>query len=319
MSDTKAVIIKTVKKINFQTIFPFLGLIIIVALFTILTKGKLFSNNSLRVVMNDGIYILLGTIGFTFLFAMGMMDFSIGYNMGVSCAVACIVANSSAGIYAAIPAAILTGTIIGVVNGVIVTKTKIMSMIATMGMMFILQGGVLVILNGSVLQAPLALMDLYTNSLKIGFILLFVIGGYILFELTIFGRVAKAIGASPEAVRQTGINADKYKIIAYTLMGAIAGILGFVSLARTGSATNTTGSTLMFNVMNAALLGGVPMTGGPTTKFRGAVLGTLTVSFMVTGMTLLRISAQNQQLIKGIIFLTAIGICFDRKNMKVIK
>ena len=71
--------------------------------------------------------------------------------------------------------------------------------------------------------------------------------------------------------------------------------------------------------MNATLLGGVPLTGGPTTKFRGAVLGSLTISFLVTGMTLMRISAQNQQLIKGIIFLVAVGICFDRKNLKVIK
>lgn len=305
-------------KVDFRVIFPFLGLILIVGLFAVLTKGKLFSATSLRAVMNDGIYILLGTIGFTFLFAMGCMDFSIGYNMGVSCAVACIVANQF-NIYAAIPAAILTGTLIGLVNGSVVVKTRIMPMIATMGMMFILQGMVLVILNGSVLQAPLSMMKLYSNPLKIALILAFCIGGYILFETTVFGRVAKAIGASPEAVRQTGINADKYKVIAFVLMGAIAGLLGFVSLSRTGSATNTTGSTLMFNVMNAALLGGVPMTGGPTTKFRGAVLGALTISFMVTGMTLMRISAQNQQLIKGIIFLVAIGICFDRKNMKVIK
>ncbi|MGL6198353.1 MAG: ABC transporter permease [Lachnospiraceae bacterium] len=305
-------------KNNFQKIFPFLGLIIIVVLFTILTNGKLFTTVSLRAVLNDGIYVLIGTIGFTFLFAMGQVDFSIGYNMGVSCAVACIVANS-VGVYAAIPTAIITGGCIGMMNGTLVTKTKIPSLIATMGVMFILQGGVLVILGGSVLQAPLSMMKMYTNPLKIGLLLFIIICGYILFEMTIFGRIAKAIGSCPEAVRQTGINVDKYKIIAYTIMGILAGVLGFISLARTGSATNSTGSTLMFNVMNAALLGGVPMTGGPTTKFRGAVIGALTVSFMVTGMTLLRISAQNQQLIKGIIFLIAVGISFDRRNMKVIK
>lgn len=305
-------------KINVQTIFPFLGLILIVGIFTVLTQGRLFSSTSLRTTINDGLYILIGTIGFTFLFAMGNMDFSIGNNMGVSCAVACIVAHG-VNIYVAIPAAILTGMLIGLINGTIVVKTRIMSMIATLGMMFILQGTVLIILNGSVMQAPLSMMKLYTTPMKIALMLGFIIGGYVLFEMTVFGRIAKAIGASPEAVRQTGINADKYKVISFVLMGAIAGLLGFISLARTGSATNSTGSTLMFNVMNAALLGGVPMTGGPTTKFRGAILGALTISFMVTGMTLLRISAQNQQLIKGIIFLIAIGICFDRKNMKVIK
>lgn len=306
------------KRINLQKIFPFLGLVLILLIFSIFTKGRLFSYSSLRAVMNDGIYILLGTIGFTFLFAVGCMDFSIGYNVGVSCAVSCIAANAF-GVCVAIPAGILTGTLIGILNGIIVSKTKMSPIIATMGMMFILQGVVLVILNGSVLQAPLSMLSFYGNGLKIALILVFTIAGYILFEKTVFGRILKAIGACPEAVRQTGIDADKYKILAYMITGIIAGVLGVVSLARTGSATNTTGGSLMFNVLVAALMGGVPITGGPTTKFRGAVLGTLTVSFMVTGMTLLLISAQNQQLIKGIIFLAAIGICFDRKNMKVIK
>lgn len=305
-------------KISFQNIFPFLGLALILVLFTILTKGKLWALASLKSTLNDGLYILMGTVGFTILCAEGEMDFSIGYNMGVSCAVCCLVANA-VNIYVAVPAAILTGLVIGLINGLIVTKTHIMSMIATMGMMFILQGLVLVILNGSVLQAPLTMLKLYTEPLKIVLLVATVVLGYILLEKTKFGRVAKAIGACPEAVRQTGIDADRIKLITYILMGGVCGILGFVSLARTGSATNSTGSSLMFNALCATLMGAVPLTGGPTTKFRGAILGTLTISFLVTGMTILRIDATTQQLIKGIIFLVAVGVSFDRKNMKVIK
>lgn len=303
---------------SFQNIFPFLGLALILVLFTILTKGKLFSQAALKSTLNDGLYILMGTAGFTLLCAEGEMDFSIGYNMGVSCAVCCLVANAT-NIYLAIPAAILTGLVIGLINGLVVTKTHIMSMIATMGMMFILQGLVLVLLNGSVLQAPLTMLKMYTNPLKIVLLIATVVLGYLLLEKTKFGRVAKAIGACPEAVRQTGINADRIKLITYMIVGGLCGILGFVSLTRTGSATNSTGGSLMFNALCATLMGAVPLTGGPTTKFRGAILGTLTISFLVTGMTLLRISATNQQLIKGIIFLVAVGISFDRKNMKVIK
>ncbi len=306
------------RKISFQSIFPFLSLILILVIFTILTKGNLFSRASLNATLNEGLYIMLGTTGFTLLCSMGQMDFSIGYNMGVSCAVACIAANAF-GVYAAIPAGILTGCALGLVNGLIVTKTHITPMIATMGMMFILQGLVLVILNGSVMAAPISIIKLYNTPMKIGLLVAAIVFGYVLLEKTTYGRISKAIGANPETVRQSGIDADKYKLITYVIMGVLCGILGFVSLSRTGSATNATGSTLMFNCLNATLLGGVPLTGGPTTKFRGAILGTLTISFLVTGMTLMRISASNQQLIKGIIFLVAVGICFDRKNLKVIK
>lgn len=305
-------------KISFQAIFPYLSLILILLLFTVLTKGSLWKIKSLRSTLNDGIYIFMGTIGFTILCAMGLMDFSMGYNMGVSCAVCCIAANTF-GVWAAFPVAILVGLGLGALNGVIVTKTKIDAMIATMGMMFVLQGLVLVILNGAILQAPLSVLDMYTTPLKLGLLIGSGVCGYLLLEMTKFGRVAKCIGACPEAVRQTGLNADHYKLAGFMIIGAICGILGFVSLARTGSATNSTGGTLLFNCMNATLLGAVPLTGGPTTKFRGAVIGALTISFLVTGMTLMRISSQDQQLIKGIIFLIAVGICFDRKNMKVIK
>ena len=305
-------------KSNIKTVFPFISLIIILLLFTILTRGKLWSLASLKAILNDGLYVMMGTIGFTILCSMGMLDFSIGYNMGVCCAVCCLAAKAF-GIWASFPAAVLMGMLIVTMNGFIVTKTKIDSMIATIGVMFILQGLVLVILNGSVLQAPLGILKLYTNPLKITLMLVSVIAGFLYLEKTKYGRISKAIGSCPEAVRQTGIHADTYRIVAYVIMGGICGVLGFLSLARTGSATSSTGSSLMFNCLNATLLGSVPLTGGPTTKFRGALIGTLTISFLVSGMTLLRIGSQEQQLIKGIIFLIAVGVCFDRKNTKVIK
>jgi ribose transport system permease protein len=309
---------KVLKKENIRDIFPFMGLAVVLLVFGILTKGRLFSSQSIKAITNDGIYILLGTIGYLFLFAQGNLDFSIGYNMGVSCAVGCIAANTI-GMWAAFPAALITGTVIGLINGTITVKLRMASLVSTMAMMFILQGLVLVILNGSVLAAPLAMLKWFNTPLKIAVIAIFTIAGFLLFEYTKFGKISKAIGACPEAVRQTGINTDVYKIAAFVLMGLIAGMLGFISLVRTGSATNQTGSTLMFNVLNAALLGGLPMSGGPTAKFRGAILGTLTMSFMVSGMTTLGISATNQQFIKGIVFLVAIGISFDRRNLKVIK
>ena len=135
-----------INKIGFRVIFPFLSLILILVLFTILTQGRLWLPASLKSTLNDGLYILMGTVGFTILCAMGMMDFSMGYNMGVSCAVCCIAANAF-GIGMAFPVAVLVGLTIGLINGIVVTKTKIYPMISTMGMMFILQGLVLVILN----------------------------------------------------------------------------------------------------------------------------------------------------------------------------
>lgn len=305
-------------KFDFRTIFPFLGLLFVLILFGIMTKGSLFSKLNLKAVLNDGIYVMIGTVGFLFLFAQGALDFSVGANMATSCAVAAIAANSI-GPGAALPAALLTGTAIGIINGLVYTKLRISAFITTLSGMFILQGLVLVILDGSVLAAPISMLKWFTNPLKLTILMAVLIIGYIMFQYTPYGKICKSIGSCPEAVRQTGINLDFYRAIPFVTMGLLVGMLAFLSLIRTGSATNNTGGTLMFNVLNAALLGGLPMSGGPTTKFRGAIVGSLTIAFLVSGMTIMGIETTDQQIVKGIVFLIAIGISFDRKNMKIIK
>lgn len=306
------------KKVDYKTIFPFLGLAFVLLLFGIITKGALFSKLNLKAILNDGIYVMIGTIGYLFLFSQGALDFSVGASMATACAVAAVAANNISP-WAALPAALLTGVGIGLLNGLIFTKLKIDSFIVTLSTMFILQGIVLVILDGSVMSAPLAMLKWFTNPLKLTILAVVIIVGFVVFQYTAYGKICRAIGSCPEAVFQTGIKLDFYRTIAFVVMGFLVGILAFLSLIRTGSATNNTGGSLMINVMNAALLGGLPMSGGATTKFRGAIVGSLTITFLVSGMTIMGIETINQQIVKGIVFLVAIGISFDRKNMKVIK
>lgn len=311
--------VMTKKKLNvdIKTIIPFLGLVVVLVLFEVLTQGKLFSGRNLKAILNDGIYILLGAIGYSFLFAQGMIDFSIGANVAVSCAVACIAANINPVL--AFPAALFTGVIIGSCNGFIHAKIGIDSFITTLAMQFLLNGLVLVILDGSTLAAPLSMLKWFTTPLKLGTLALFVVVGYFMFEHSSYGKKCRAVGSCAEAVRQSGINVQSLKFISFAVMGCIAGLIAFFSLIRTGSATSNTGSPLLMNVLNAALLGGLPMSGGATAKFRGVIIGSLTIAFMTSGMTILGLSVVNQQLVKGAVFLIAIAVSFDRKNMKVIK
>lgn len=320
---TEAVLKNGVKKIDlknidFKNIFPFLGLITIIVGFGIATNGRLFSMINMKAMLNDGLYILLGSVGYLFILAQGHFDFSIGSIMGISCAVGCVAA-SQIGPAAAIPAALLTGSIVGLLNGFIVAHLNIGSFIATLATKFIMTGAVLVILNGSIMAVPLSMLAWFSNPLKIMLIIFFLIIGYLIFQYTTFGKYSRAIGSCRETARQTGISMKLYSMAPFIIMGCIAGLLGFLSLIRTGSATNQTGSSLMTNVLNACLLGGIPLSGGATVKFRGVVIGTLTMTLLSSGMTILGLNSVNQQFVKGIVFLVATGISFDRKNLKVIK
>ena len=108
-------------------------------------------------------------------------------------------------------------------------------------------------------------------------------------------------------------------MLPYIIMGAVAGLAGFISLIRTTTASAQTGSTLMMNVLNACLIGGVPFTGGTNAKFRSVLLGVLTMTILSCGMTLIQVDNIIQQIVKGLIFLVAVSISYDRSNVKVIK
>ena len=310
-------ILQKLKKTDFQTIFPFLGLIAVLIFFEVSTGGRLFTGKNLKAVLNDGLYIIIGATGYAFMFAMGILDFSIGANMAVSCAAACLAAKINP--LLAIPAAILTGMILSGVLGLIHVKAHVDAFITTLAGQFIFNGLVLIVLNNSIQQAPLSMLKWFTLPLKLVILAGGLAVGYMAFEHCVYGKTCKLIGSCEEAARQTGINVGRYKMCGFLTMGAIAGLLGFISLIRTGTASSQTGSTLMMNVLNAALLGGLPMSGGPTTKFRGVIIGSLTMAFLTSGMTIMGYNVTTQQLVKGLIFLIAISISFDRKNMKVIK
>lgn len=311
-----SVVLHRIKKFDFQEIFPFLGLVAVLIFFEIFTGGLLFTQKNLKAVLNDGLYIIIGASGYAFMFAMSILDFSIGANMAVCCAVACLAAKINP--LLAIPAAILTGMCLAGILGIIHVKAHVDAFITTLAGQFIFNGLVLIILNNSVQQAPLVMLSWFTIPLKLSILFVGLLIGYIAFEYTTYGKICKLIGSCKEAARQTGISVGKYKMAGFLVMGAVVGLLGFVSLIRTGTASSQTGSSLMMNVLNAALLGGLPLSGGPTTKFRGVIIGSLTMAFLTSGMTIMGYNVNTQQMVKGFIFLIAISISFDRKNMKVI-
>ena len=61
--------------------------------------------------------------------------------------------------------------------------------------------------------------------------------------LTRFGRHTYAVGSNPEAARRSGINVPRHLVKVYALMGALAGLAGFLSLARFSSTTLSGHST----------------------------------------------------------------------------
>lgn len=303
---------------NAKSIIPYAGLLLVLVFFETISGGRLLAARNLRAIVNEGFMIIIGASGMIFCIAQGNLDFSMGAAMGISC---CLAARAAA-IHPllAIPVAVAAGLVIGMANGYIHAWWGINSFIATLAMQFVLKGSVLLVLAGDgSIAAPLSMLTWDSFPLKLIVIVAVCVVAYVVFELTRLGKYSKALGSRLEAAEQSGVPVKAVKLSGFLICGGLAGFLAFFSLVRTGTASTGTGLNLEMNALNALLLGGMPLTGGASSKYRCVVVGSITMAILSNGMTMLGVDTYVQQLVRGIIFLAAVSATFDRKNMAVIK
>jgi D-xylose transport system permease protein len=133
------------------------------------------------------------------------------------------------------------------------------------------------------------------------------IGMTFLTTRTRFGRYVFAIGGNPEAAVLSGVNTRWILTLVFGLMGALAGISACISTARLNAATNASGTLDELYVIAAAVIGGTSLSGGVGTIY-GAMLGALVMQSLQSGMVLLGVDAPLQNIVVGIVLVTAVYI-----------
>jgi D-xylose transport system permease protein len=123
---------------------------------------------------------------------------------------------------------------------------------------------------------------------------------------TRYGRYIYAIGGNAEAARRAGINLSRIRVLAFTLAGLTAGIMGIIYASYLGSvSTNVNGGQNVLYAVAAAVIGGVSLFGGRG-KMLGAVLGGLIVAVIYNGLELLGLSADAQDMWTAAVLLAAV-------------
>jgi D-xylose transport system permease protein len=122
-----------------------------------------------------------------------------------------------------------------------------------------------------------------------------------------FGRYVYAIGGNPEAAELGGINTRRTILLTFMLMGILAAVSAAISIARLESAVVGLGVGAELAVIAAAVIGGTSFAGGIGT-IPGAVFGAVLMQSLQSGMALLKIDAPIQDIIVGIVLVTAVGL-----------
>ena len=123
---------------------------------------------------------------------------------------------------------------------------------------------------------------------------------------TIFGRSLYAIGGNRKAAALSGIKDRWCMFLAYTNMGFVAAIAALVYAARLNVATPKAGTGFELDAIAACYVGGASVSGGAGT-IGGALIGCLVIGILNNGMSLLGISPDWQQMVKGFVILAAVA------------
>jgi D-xylose transport system permease protein len=123
-----------------------------------------------------------------------------------------------------------------------------------------------------------------------------------------FGRYVYAIGGNAEAARRAGIQLGSIRLAAFTLTGLTAGVAGILYTSRLGgSSTSIDGGQLVLLAVAAAVIGGVSLFGGRG-KMVHALIGGLIISVIYNGMGLIGLDAATQDIVIGLVLLSAVGV-----------
>ena len=128
---------------------------------------------------------------------------------------------------------------------------------------------------------------------------------WLLTQHTPFGRYLYAIGGNEEAAFLSGVPVRSVSVAAFTLMGAIVAITGFMQTAYSGSSTTTVGELMELDAVAACVIGGVSLKGGRGTVL-GVLFGALIMACLINGMTLLSVAPERKMIARGAVLILAV-------------
>ncbi|HLX18935.1 MAG TPA: ABC transporter permease [Gaiellaceae bacterium] len=295
---------------------PSLAVALTIGLFVLygITQTSAFLNGQVWInLIRDASFTAIVACFVAIVMIGGGLDLSVGSVFSAGAMVSAAVAFHGQSALVAFGCGVLVGAGVGLLNGVIINYFSIPAIIVTLGSLF----GVSSLVDHFSQAQPIA--PLPTSFTDIGqhklfglpyiiyIAILVAIIAYLLLHSTALGWNVRALGANREAARSSGIRVRALSISLYVCSGAAAALAGALESARLGAGTPDVGNGLELTVIAAAIIGGTSIAGGLGT-IPGAVLGSLLLSVLGTGLILLHVDPTLQELATGVVLIVAAGI-----------
>jgi ribose transport system permease protein len=293
-----------------------LGLVLMIIAFSALSPKAFPTLNNFTNVLNQTSLAMIIAGGLTLAVIVGELDLSIGFAASLhGVLVTGLIVQNHLPIPLAIIIIIAAGALIGLINGFIVTKMKVNSVIATLGVGTILTGLAFAYSAGVPIVAgvPEAFLQISLGRWLFGIpnniiIMAVVLGSlWVLVERTAIGQEIQAVGGNPAAARLSGINVDRVKILGFVISGMCAALTGILLASRLGSGTTSAADSYLLTAFAAVFLGSATLRDGEF-HVMGTFVGALIIAFGFNGLNIFGAPTFSQYVFQGAILIVAVGL-----------
>ena len=297
---------------GFVSSFAFFILMILVF---IIANSRVFLNPATytAVFVSLPIYTMLA-VASVFVVVAGEIDLAFPSIVGVCAFVFAEVVNAGISPFIGFVLSVLIGLAVGLVNGMLVAYVGLSSLVATLGMQFLLRGMIQVLSGGNGITLS-QLSSTFFYNLFVGSVgglpvqmlwgIAFAALAVFLFNRHRFGARVRCVGDNLEAAREMGIDVRKVKVATFMFVGLASALAGVLAILINVSFWPTVGDGYLLIVLAAVFIGGTPTWGGVGT-IAGAVCGAFTVGFIESGIVAAGLTGFYTQLFEGFVIILSL-------------
>lgn len=305
----------TFENLQWNKYMVYIVFVVVFILFsiTLSEKGFLSTNNLMNVLRQTAMISIMAVAG-TFIIAAGQIDLTVGAIAAMSAMIVSLVLQSTNSIALALICGLGFGLVIGAFNGFLVTKLRLPSFLATMGMMSAIRGTAMwvtdtaaVPIKNTTFTSIFGIGSVFGISVLILWTIVFYIIGIIVFNKTPFGRHVLATGGNELSAKYSGVKTQRIKLAIFIISGVVAAFAGILYAGRMQAGRFSFGDGDEMSVIAAVVLGGTAMSGG-TGSVIGALVGSILMGVINNGLILGGLTSAQQTIVRGLIIVAAVAL-----------
>jgi ribose transport system permease protein len=285
----------------------------VLATFSIWKPDSFFAWDNFKATFAQQAIIVMVALAAMMPLVVGEFDLSVGANAGFA-SIFAVGLSDKQGLnpWLAILTAVAISGFVGLINGVIITRLKVNSFVATLGMATTLGGvGALYTHEQDLQSAPAGLLrigrsQVFGLQMTVVVAIVLAVALAVALQYLAIGRQFLAVGANRRAAELTGIRPDRRILLAFVISGVIVGLGGALYGANLGAAGNSTGPTLLLPAFAGAFLGSTTITPGRY-NVPGTLVAVLLLAFTVSGLEQVGVQPWIESVIQGVALIAAVA------------